>query len=232
LDDETMYVQLDLADLDGQVIFAQEPRVSGALTVELYLLIKTYAENQEIYLYGASIPPSEYLGYIGNDLPWSFGVLGSVCTLKIPVARMQVRPVVGDRVRVQVKEYDRAEELVVAPLSLAFARRSDSPYLATLQSRPSQASTEVIATVEPPVEDIPTEVGPPGTTPPTAAPLPTTTTPGVLPTRSPVLTPPVPGSPSATQPSVTPLVQPSPSPTSGTAYPLLTPTFVTSTAYP
>jgi hypothetical protein len=230
LDSENMYVQLDLADLDGQVIFAKEPRVNGALTFELFLLVKTYAENQEIYLYGASLPPSDYLSYVGNDLPWSFGVLGSVSTLKIPIARMQVRPVTGDRVRVQIKEFDRSEELIVAPMSVAFAYRLDSPYLATVQSLDQEVTPEAIATEATPgaEELVPTEAPPPTVFPPPTGAF----------QETPTLTPPVQPSPTASRSFVTPLFQPSPSPsptpspTSGTAYPLVTPTLSTVTAYP
>lgn len=102
LDSETnsVFVEFDLVDQDGKVKVGDEPRLDGKITVGIFRV------DGDVYLWGAQMEPDHYVCYAGNDIPWSNGELASSCGFTTPANQMQVRPKVGDLLRIEVIEFD------------------------------------------------------------------------------------------------------------------------------
>jgi len=139
---ENMYLALDLADQDNQVLYGSEPTVAGLGKLEVYLKYKTYESSQEVYLFGGEFADSDLECYIGNDLPWAYGFLGSACTLSYPINRMQIRPHLGDTLRVDIPRYRRSEYVTI------LARLPSAP--GALSLRP----TEVMLSTDTPLVEL------------------------------------------------------------------------------
>jgi hypothetical protein len=109
IDQQNIQISFDLTNMNGESLVGEELAFSGDQMVGLYLL----DGDEETYLSGAIYPDTVYLCYSGNDLPWSFGNYLSTCGFVQPISGLQVRPKVGDIVRVENKTFDYIQVLEI-----------------------------------------------------------------------------------------------------------------------
>jgi hypothetical protein len=102
LDEEeyTIRVNLNLVDPSGEVTVGNAPQVRGDFAVELF------RASDGLFLYGQLVTEADYICYAGNDIPWAGGRYASTCGFLLPSTQFQVRPRVGDELRVEIIEFD------------------------------------------------------------------------------------------------------------------------------
>jgi hypothetical protein len=202
VNDRLLVVRFDLFDPNGEVLFAQEPQFSEKLVLALYLERHT---GERVYLFGGNIPRNRYSCYVGNDIPGYYGWLAVICTVGIPREITQVRVNPGDRLVVELPEYNNLVATVYVQQILPLAG-SPTPYGSDF-GVPKEVTPEEASETQTPPAETPVEEGMP--TPGGETPSPTPTEePGEYPT------------PEGGTPTITPEGETTyPTPEDGTTYP-------------
>jgi hypothetical protein len=106
-DGDRIRVDFDLTDPQGEVSVGAEPSLEDAITVGLFLA------KDDTYLWGARIASDYYMCYAGNDIAWSDGKLAALCGFTVPLNQLQIRPELGDGIRVEALEFDFEQTVVL-----------------------------------------------------------------------------------------------------------------------
>jgi len=105
-DDGILLIEFDLVDYNYEVNFGEEPYFQSEITFALFLRNES---GEDFFLSAFSPPANAFDCYSGNDIPWTEGNLGAVCSIAFPSSGLQVQIDEGDLVRVEIIEpkFDR-----------------------------------------------------------------------------------------------------------------------------
>lgn len=102
MDEENFQVAYIITDLTGKAEVGKKPEISDEQLIAVYLI----EDKEETYLLGGKFNSPVFSCYSGNDIPWNYGVYSSTCGFILPTSQLQVRPKVGDIVRVENVTFD------------------------------------------------------------------------------------------------------------------------------
>ncbi len=102
-----IFVDFELVNPNGKVEFGDEPMFWGNQLFAIFLV----TEEGETYLAGFDMPEDSYSCYAGNDIPWANGQYASTCGFGYPISKLQIRPEVGDIIRVANGTFDFSQTM-------------------------------------------------------------------------------------------------------------------------